>query len=58
MVGMKGKSGRHKNDCICVRCSEKKARKLNIKDDCCAATTPEEKMPGLPEEKEKGELPE
>jgi hypothetical protein len=57
MVGMKGKSGRHKNDCICVRCSEKKARKLNIKDECSAAAT-EEKMPGLPEEKEKSELPE
>lgn len=55
MAGTKGKSGRHKNDCICVRCSEKKARKLNIKDDCAAI---EEKMPGLPEEKEKGGLPE
>jgi hypothetical protein len=54
MAGMKGKSGRHKNDCICVRCSEKKAKKLNIKDECCAAA--EEKIPGLLEEKEKGEL--
>jgi hypothetical protein len=27
MVGLKGKSGRHKNSCCCIRCNERKAIK-------------------------------
>jgi hypothetical protein len=27
MVGVKGKSGRHKHDCSCERCTAKKAKK-------------------------------
>lgn len=27
MVGLKGKSGRHKKDCCCERCLERKAKK-------------------------------
>lgn len=28
MSGVKGKSGRHKNDCCCGGCTERKAKKL------------------------------
>jgi hypothetical protein len=28
MSGIKGKSGRHKNDCVCTGCTERKAKKL------------------------------
>lgn len=28
MVGVKGKSGRHKKDCICGGCTERKAKRL------------------------------
>jgi hypothetical protein len=27
MVGLKGKSGRHKNDCCCNNCLERKAKR-------------------------------
>lgn len=30
MVGTKGKSGRHKKDCSCGGCVERKAKKLAI----------------------------
>jgi hypothetical protein len=28
MVGVKGRSGRHKKDCCCVGCTERKAKKI------------------------------
>jgi peptide deformylase len=30
MVGVKGKSGRHKNVCCCGGCTERKAKKLAV----------------------------
>jgi hypothetical protein len=32
MVGLKGRSGRHKHDCSCERCTERKAKKESTQE--------------------------